>query len=142
MAINNAWIEYQTSRVAYMSASEARENGVFVSSPALKNQVIQWLGSKYKIREAWIEKDITIKNSWLFFRQVTLNGYQLKINIDSQDQDNKRSFSSIWDRNNYLLVCNNSIEIDHSIAYEIWYTEISEPLPKEIECVVLKRSVN
>ncbi|MCY7323711.1 MAG: hypothetical protein LH660_18390, partial [Phormidesmis sp. CAN_BIN36] len=111
---------------------------VLVSQPTLKEKLIHWAGKTYPIADVWIEKTMRVEYQLGLFRHRVPSGYQLKVRFESRPQ-NVKSRVTIWE--NGRLVCNRSIQFSASLSdwehhATTYFTDISEPLPKMLECIV------
>lgn len=140
--INNAVVELYSPDWVSHSSLEAHNKGVLVSRPVLKNNIILWEKSKYSIREVWIEKATRIKYELLFFQHVIPTGYRLLLKIDPKGKPPGKDFSSLWVGGEYYLMCNDSIGISRRTGDDIWYVEISPPVPNSILCSVKKEVIH
>jgi len=129
-AIDEYIDEYYSPTITSKSIADARTIGLLVAQPILESDVLQFADKKYIIQEVWIERIISIKYEWIFFRRIRHIipiGYRLMLRIDNPPDFGEQT-----------LICNNSIELN-GLSENIRFAEIYPPLPTSVCCAVISR---
>jgi hypothetical protein len=110
------------------SIADARQRQIFVSQLELQNPVIRGLGSKYEIREMWIDKIVRIKYEGVYpnkrMQLIPLQGYRLMIRFNQ----------SVNTEHN--ITCNNSIKINGWQSDKVRFAEIQAPITSSVYCTI------
>ena len=121
---------YSEAQTGY-AIDEAKKERIFISQPALENNVIELEGFKYPIRELWIEQSTRVEYKWIFIRKRIPTGYRLMLTltVPNESPECKHLLADALRR---FPICNDTIwltTIVPSARKDIWlfYGVVTEP---------------